>query len=374
MCSGRIAVPSVACAEPKMVEAASRPWGNLQVDFLSLESADSLFYDHEERLKPTTWVVPASRFEEIEALLATMTLSETQKKELAKKDAWSSVANGWQFVPTAETISGLDPVSRGKLYEVLEKDARNLGQQLPFRFTPNTFKERFSVSSLSSNQLTVIRNLCYTNHGFLAFADLELVHRGWEKPAFEQLTRVLYSAPSLQLVLKLAPGTDIEPLVAYWGKNQRVSQIRSLLESVSKMPTGGEIDVLSLLPSFPKVHLYAFPDTSVDPLEARMDCFYSAMNFFTPVPDARFLNEAETKATIEANYVRLEEAPAFGDLVLLVNNKGVTIHVAVYIAENIVFTKNGASPYRPWCLMRIPEMLTYYPATPSHRIILLRHK
>jgi hypothetical protein len=355
-------------------KTVSRPWGNVQVEFLALESAESLFFDREERLKPTAWVVPASSFTEVENLINGLELDEKQKTDLTTREHWTAIPEGWRIVPRDETISRLNAVSRQKLYEKLAKDSRNLPQQLPFRFTPNTFKERFSVSTLTSNQLSIIRNLCYTNHGYLTFADVEYVHRGWEKGAFDQLVKVLYSAPSLQMTLRIAPGTDIEPLVQYWGKHQRASQIRSLLESISKMPVGGEVDVLSLLPPFPKLHLYAFPDTTVDPMEAKMDCFYSAMNFFNIQPDSKYINEPETRAAIDANYTLLEAAPTFGDLVVVLDTKGVAFHVAVYIAENIVFTKNGASPYRPWCLMRIPEMLTYYPATPANRIVLLRHK
>ena len=38
-----------------------------------------------------------------------------------------------------------------------------------------------------------------------------------------------------------------------------------------------------------------------------------------------------------------------------------SIHSAVYIADDIVFTKNGPSAATPWVLSTIAEMKAFYP-------------
>ena len=51
---------------------------------------------------------------------------------------------------------------------------------------------------------------------------------------------------------------------------------------------------------------------------------------------------------------------AFGDLMALVDPAGNLIHLCVYVADNVVFTKNGGNPGQPWVLMKIPDMLPLY--------------
>ena len=36
------------------------------------------------------------------------------------------------------------------------------------------------------------------------------------------------------------------------------------------------------------------------------------------------------------------------------------IHSAVYIADDIVFTKNGPSPHSPWILMQLATLISHY--------------
>ena len=43
------------------------------------------------------------------------------------------------------------------------------------------------------------------------------------------------------------------------------------------------------------------------------------------------------------------------------------MHVAVYVADDIVFTKNGFHYTQPWILMHLKDMLETYAAAPSAR-------
>ena len=49
-------------------------------------------------------------------------------------------------------------------------------------------------------------------------------------------------------------------------------------------------------------------------------------------------------------------------------------HSAVFLADDIVFTKNGNNYRQPWMIMRIPDLLATYPATPVMRPIYMRRK
>jgi hypothetical protein len=46
----------------------------------------------------------------------------------------------------------------------------------------------------------------------------------------------------------------------------------------------------------------------------------------------------------------------------------------VYVADNIVFTKNGNNYRQPWMLMRIPDRLTTSPSTPPLHPVYMRYR
>jgi hypothetical protein len=50
-----------------------------------------------------------------------------------------------------------------------------------------------------------------------------------------------------------------------------------------------------------------------------------------------------------------------------------TVHMCVYVADDIVFTKNGYAPREPWVLMRERDMMIHYsPKKPLSRAV-FRH-
>jgi hypothetical protein len=83
-----------------------------------------------------------------------------------------------------------------------------------------------------------------------------------------------------------------------------------------------------------------------------MDCHWATFNFFNDQYDDRsiLLN------TICRPLFPEEEQPKFGDIYLITDIKNNVIHSCVYIANNIVFTKNGLnSP-----TSNTPFMLSYF--------------
>jgi hypothetical protein len=63
-----------------------------------------------------------------------------------------------------------------------------------------------------------------------------------------------------------------------------------------------------------------------------------------------------------------------GDLVFLINKKDEVIHSAVYIADDLVFTKNGINFAQPWILMRIPNLRAVFSYQDEPRIVNYRRK
>ena len=149
-----------------------------------------------------------------------------------------------------------------------------------------------------------------------------------------------------------------------------------MLESLAK--AGGEdgatIGIGFFFPSFARLRLNTFPDAWDEPQVSKEDCFWTSMNFFNERPDMRFLDAAFVHKVLDTEFVPISGDPAFGDLVTLIKPNGDGLHVCVYIADNFVFTKNGMTTLAPWVVMKISDMLLFFPSETEHQMIIFRRK
>ncbi len=149
-----------------------------------------------------------------------------------------------------------------------------------------------------------------------------------------------------------------------------------MLESLAK--AGGEdgatIGVGFFFPTFARLRLNTFPDSWDEPQVSKEDCFWTSLNFFNERPDMRFLDAAYVRKVLNTEFVPVLDQPVFGDLVTLIKPNGDGLHVCVYIADNFVFTKNGMTTLAPWVVMKISDMLLFFPSETEHKMIIYRKK
>ena len=116
-----------------------------------------------------------------------------------------------------------------------------------------------------------------------------------------------------------------------------------------------------------------FPLPSV-PGDTVKDCHWTTFNFSNETPDNRFNNPDYALKYINENYYQIAEPSRYGDIVLLLNNRQEVKHSAVYLADDLVFTKNGSNYRQPWMIMRIADLLATYPASPPMQVVYIRKK
>jgi hypothetical protein len=104
------------------------------------------------------------------------------------------------------------------------------------------------------------------------------------------------------------------------------------------------------------------------------DCFWTSPNFFNEEPDMRFLDPQFVRDYLHSHYQPITGNPTYGDIVTLVNAHGDGLHACVYIAEDFVFTKNGMNELSPWVIMKMSDMLLYFPTDDGERMVILRRK
>ena len=153
-------------------------------------------------------------------------------------------------------------------------------------------------------------------------------------------------------------------------------RVRPLLESMAKLPRpeGTSMSISAFFPTFARSRLFTYPSSWNEPQASREDCIWTAMNFFNDQPDMRFLDTAYSRETLLKEYEILHDKPGYGDLVCVINEHGDLLHTCVYIADDFVFTKNGINQLQPWVLMKLTDMLLFFPSEKPHRLAILRHK
>jgi hypothetical protein len=146
--------------------------------------------------------------------------------------------------------------------------------------------------------------------------------------------------------------------------------IRALLESTTDRP----IDINLLLPALCRERLYTFPSLS-DAIGGRLpDCNWTALNFFSEKPEPYFLDSKTSSIEIKEGYVALAQPSALGDLICFISPTGEVFHSCVYLADDIVFTKNGESPFAPWILMKLKNVAARYDHRDGSTVAFLRKK
>jgi hypothetical protein len=351
-----------------------KPWGRLDITSIPFENSEEIFLDHAARLKKPEWVFEGGTPEQLVQFFKSANLTDAQERALLATNTWTVNATNCVVYPSDEAVLSLSSKAREKIYWALSQCQSNYSQCFPFRFVPNRFEERFANSGLGQQTISFVRGLCYTNDGLLSFCDLGVASKKLNKSEFDALIRVLYAVPTVRVRLRVGPNDDIERLVKYWGKGGREKRVRPMLESVAHLPGGDSVAIPYLLPGSARLRLYTFPDVTRDAAEAREDCFFSALNFFNKYADEKFLDKNNTRQALQNDYTVVNEPPTYGDLITLFDTHGDAVHVAVYIAENIVFTKNGVNLLQPWVLMRMDDMMSYFPSPEPLRIVIFRKK
>jgi hypothetical protein len=134
-----------------------------------------------------------------------------------------------------------------------------------------------------------------------------------------------------------------------------------ILESILETDGLEEIDITHLLPAMPRKLLYSFPMVGVAAHGRVPDCHWTTLNFFNYNARDVYLDTRMATANVLENYGRVQGDWKFGDAILFLDRQtGNALHSCVYIADEIVFTKNGNNLVTPWVLMPLEEVRKVY--------------
>jgi hypothetical protein len=282
------------------------------------------------------------------------------RDQLLSPQMLSTVTNGQLVTPPCDLLFSLNSEARTALYRLLAAFPETRAEV--FFFPPKFLEEKLRNSSLSPETLSRFKKLCCPDRDFLVFSGLPcLLPRIPTQEEKVRLVKVLTRQQTMLLRLHVTPNSDINALATYWGKASWTRDVKAILESLALVPGGAYLDVIGLLPPLPASLLYTFP-IAENPLKGPVvtrDCHWTSLNFFREPPDDRYSDPAYALDRLKLDYHHVSD-PHFGDVVTFSRPNGDIIHSAVFIADGIVFTKNGYTPLHPWILSTVADLQEEY--------------
>jgi hypothetical protein len=264
-------------------------------------------------------------------------------------------------LPPLPDLIAMTPEQRAVVYAELAKHEVNAMHARPIFITNGDPDAWFAESGLRPELLQMTKKLAYMQGDALCFSDLAVV-LGMARSRSEtrDIMRVLHRTSSLVLHLDLKASTDFERMVQYWTADGRNRDIEPMLRSAAETEGDVDLDATHLLPALPRRCLYTFYSGEVPIVGTLPNCHWTSLNFFNATPLDYHRDARLTTLHVNEDYTPVPEPYRLGDVLMFITATSFPLHSCVYVADEIVYTKNGQSATVPWILMKLGDLKRLY--------------
>jgi len=338
----------------------SAPWGRVEREEIFLEAPTERVALVPLPASRTVWRFPGRRLEEVTSFFDDSVNRPELLRAMQSQIALQELPRETRAFPQAELLRALPPLNRRLIYRELARFDANPFHRQPVFLDSDDVAAWYARSSLPPGFLTRIETMIYPVGSSWAFSDFPSLLRQTETEAEETaLRQAMTRARSFLLTLHIGARDDRSALLAYWSLGDFAELSRPLRETLAfEEGTETSVDLTHLLPPLPRRLLHTFPSAR-DGLEGEYpDAFWTSANFFEPEPDPSFRDREAAIAHITATRRRVEPPWLFGDVIFLRDPgpEGRPVHACVYLADDLVFTKNRRSPLVPWVVMDLDHV------------------
>ncbi|NBX34221.1 hypothetical protein EBR16_02475 [bacterium] len=357
-----------AAHEEPVWKARPGPWGELEVRAIYMEAPDSLLAAVAKPNSVTRWVFEQTTETAVRSLLQRCGVPAPVIDRLLDPARRIVSGNVISLYPTPDDLVAIPSASRATLYQELAKSSANEYQRDPVFILGGDLEDWLMDNGLSEAQKELFRKLVWKRGDALVFSDIQalltLAKTSDEvRLTFRAVTRVRSLVVELHLPLK----TDRREFIDYWSAGQTDAPRLTFINAITQRRAPQTVDITHFLPSLMRQRAYTFPVMELG-LKGRFpDCHWTSLNFFNLTPKDYYLDTRLAAAQLVENYVTVEAPYRYGDVLCFLDD-GEGLHTCVYIADDIVLTKNGDSILAPWALMQIKDVESVYRRSPSTRI------
>jgi hypothetical protein len=343
------------------IKANPGPWGDLYYVPFTISAPENLLPVRSIESRGTHWFFKNWTHMDLESLVSGDDVSASLRAALLAPTSVDQTSSGLDVTPPDSVVMGLKEGARKRIYQTLARFPENRGE-IHF-ISKNTLEDRFKTGEVSEDTMRIFQQLCCEHGDYLVFAGLATMLS--HLPSYEakvSFVRALTRQKTMLLQIHQKPDTDVVALANYWGKGSRATDVRTVLESLSKVQGGAWVNILMMIPPLPASQLYTYPNIQDNPLNGPAhvrDCHWTSFNFFRDTPELDITPDFVIRE-LKNNYAPASGDPRYGDVVLFSKPDGDIIHSSIYLADDIVYTKNGATSIYPWMLATISDLMKQY--------------
>jgi len=349
-----LAMPSAAWAQR---EANPGPWGKLQIYETILEPPSAWLWEalYDEY---TTWGFAEATIDELAVNLKGLGLSEERIEEITTRTEWSKGTNGLIAYPPDDLVLSLSAEERAALYGYIYKTGLN---KSTLTIEGSRFED-LAGRDFDQEVIDLVNSLTYFRGNKALFSDAPVVIKRFD--SFERkhaFIKALTRTKGLVVRLQVDESTNLEEVANYWAQGRGEKAVLPLLKSVQRAPGSDSIDILHLLPALPRKYLNTYVRRDDVNFTVYPDCYWTVVNFSKAFPSGAAADFDLAKVYLSEELVEAAPPYRLGDVVVFFEETtDVFVHSAVYIADDIYYTKNGRTPVSPWILMPEDRMMRRY--------------
>ncbi|OGV66720.1 MAG: hypothetical protein A2498_03740 [Lentisphaerae bacterium RIFOXYC12_FULL_60_16] len=339
------------------------PWGTVLIRQTVLEPPRTSFTYVVEPGYRTRWCFRDMDRDTLRTRLVNVGIGERDADLLVQTAVAEAQIRGYLVYPPDDLVINLHPDIRARVYALLALDPINPSYCYPHSFRCDSVDEWLQGATIPDAAMERLRKLVYRRGKRLCLSDMPLVLPLIDYPLDAiNFKRALQRDMAVTMHLVVDAGVPVDMMVGYWGTGGRDDQVEPIIESFRR-EKGGLLDIVYLLPGFPGSRLNRFPLPTA-PDQVVRDCHWASFNFMNAEPDDRYGASREAvRDTIHEHFIQVRPPVRFGDVVLLINrDNGAVIHSCVYVAADVVYTKDGPTHRTPYALKRLENVVDYYKA------------
>jgi hypothetical protein len=208
---------------------------------------------------------------------------------------------------------------------------------------------------------------CYRRGKVLCFSDVRaFVARARSAAEAVRFMKLCTRTRAIVARLRVTDQTNLDALLAYWTDDERRKDMKPLLQSIAAQRVS--IDIAHLLHPLARKLLNGYPPLELAVKGRMPDCHWSSLNFFNYEPRDYYLDTRLAASHVLESFDPVEGPYRYGDKLLFMTADQRAFHSCVFIAADIVFSKNGDNAANPWILTHLGDLEQIYLSGEGGRI------
>ena len=368
---GSIQAPQApaSATNSRMIKCAPGPWGDIEYHFMYLEASERMVSSFKIPTTTPRWSFPGATVQQLAAFFDSARVPEAWSQIWLSPPCLIQQDGVLHILPPIEHLEELMPEQRAFIYLELSKSDLNEFHRDPVTIVSGSMEDFLRGTDIAPEHVRWMARMAYQRGGVLCFSDFQaLMSRARSDAEAMRLFKACSRTRGIFARLKVTAQSDFKALAHYWSASGRSKDITNMFQSFAENQPPGGIDLIHLLPPLARRLLNSYPSLDLAMHGRMADCHWSSLNFFNSEPRGYFLNTGLAAKHVLENFDRVETPYQFGHVLFFLDEAaGNAYHSCVYLADDLVFTKNGGNTVKPWTIKLLSDVKQIYltPVTPG---------